>query len=90
VDKRKMEAMLFEDNGANVRDFVIVRPTLLMDYKPHGVEKVKAGWEWGVKEGQDKGPQMGYTVGRRDVGQWTFENVIQQGGWEGKCISLSY
>jgi hypothetical protein len=90
IDKRKMEEMLFEDNGANVRDFVILRPTLLMDYKPYGVQAVKAGWEWGVKTAEEKGPQMGYTIGRQDVGQWAFENVIQQGGWEGKCVSLSY
>ncbi|KAF2708686.1 hypothetical protein K504DRAFT_433109 [Pleomassaria siparia CBS 279.74] len=93
IDKRKMEAFLFEDNGVHFRDFVVIRPTLLMDYKPYGLDSVRAGWEWGVggaeKNGvKEPGPQMGYTIGRKDVGNWTFVKVIQEGGWEGKCISL--
>ncbi|KAF2789902.1 hypothetical protein K505DRAFT_283589 [Melanomma pulvis-pyrius CBS 109.77] len=90
VDKRKMEALLFNDKGVHVRDFVVVRPTLLMDYQPCGIETVKAGWEWGVKTGEEPGPALGYTVGRKDVGEWVFQEVIQKGGWEGKCVSLCY
>jgi len=67
-----------------------VRPTLLWDNEPYGVDKVAAGWEWGVKKGEEAGPKMGYTIGRRDVGEWTFQNVIQGEGCEGKCYSLCY
>jgi len=90
ADKRKMEAFLFQDGGVHFRDFVIVRPTLLWDNEPYGVDKVAAGWEWGVKKGEEAGPKMGYTIGRRDVGEWTFQNVIQGEGCEGKCYSLCY
>ena len=94
-DKRRAEHLLVNDDGAHIRDCVVVRPTLLTDAAPQGVEHVRAGWEWkgaGIeKEGvKEPGPQMGWTVGRKDVGAFMFENVIREGGWEGRCVSLTY
>jgi hypothetical protein len=94
-DKKKAENLLINDDGRHIRDCVIVRPTLLTDSKMCGVDKLRAGWEWkgaetereGVKE---EGPQLGWTVGRKDVGGFVFEKVIQEGGWEGRCVSLTY
>jgi hypothetical protein len=94
-DKRKAELLLVNDGGKHIRDCVIVRPTLLTDAAPIGVDKMRVGWEWkgtetekaGVKEA---GPQLGWSVGRKDVGAWVFEKVIQEGGWEGRCVSLTY
>ncbi|KAF2870698.1 hypothetical protein BDV95DRAFT_638427 [Massariosphaeria phaeospora] len=83
LDKKKMEAHIFNDKGANVRDFVVVRPTLLTDNEPKGLESMRVGWEWGVRQGQEPGPQLGYAVGRQDVGGWAFRKAIVEGGWEG-------
>ena len=51
-----------------------VRPTLLTDGEPVGQDKIRVGTE--------KSPEMGYTISRRDVGTWVFENVVQNGGTE--------
>lgn len=89
-DKKEMEKTLFQDGGKHIRDFVIIRGALYVDGKPRGIDSVKSGWEWGVKEGEAPGPNVGYTIGRKDLGEWVFRKVIAEGGWEGKCISLSY
>lgn len=85
------------DAGQHVRDFVIVRPTLLTDAEPKGVQGVKVGWEWGaageenVKDGvPEPGPMLGYSIGRKDVGEWMLRKVVVEGGWEGRCVSLTY
>lgn len=95
ADKKKMEELLFTAaRDQRIADFVIVRPTLLTDGAPKGTAKVRAGWEWGMQgmEGRQaqKGPELGWTIGRTDVGAWIFEEVIRNGGWEGKCVSLTY
>ncbi|KAJ4289243.1 hypothetical protein N0V90_011585 [Kalmusia sp. IMI 367209] len=90
ADKRAMEQLILGHGGAHIRNFAIVRPTALTDAKEVGVENVRAGWEWGVEtEGKEDGPAIGWTVGRRDVGAWIFRKVIAEGGWEGRCISLT-
>jgi hypothetical protein len=92
-DKAKTEALALNDRGRHVRDCVIVRPTLLTD-AVMGIESVRAGWEWGALdiEGKEEGPgpALGWSVGRRDVGEWVFRKCIVEGGWEGRCVSLTY
>ncbi|OCL05512.1 hypothetical protein AOQ84DRAFT_379514 [Glonium stellatum] len=96
ADKRKMEHLLFNAaSDSSIRDFFIVRPTLLTDGVAKGTEKVRAGWEWGIKgvQGREEeaGPQLGYTIGRTDVGNWIFEQLVTNGEkWGGKVISLTY
>lgn len=95
VDKKTMERLVFQSKGHQIRDFVIVKPTLLKDCAPKGLDKVKAGWVWGVPDGQGKGMDdgeaaLGYGIGRTDVGNWIFEEVIRKSGYEGKCASLTY
>jgi hypothetical protein len=89
-----MEELVFKDKGRHVRDFVVMRPLILTDGKARGDSGLRVGWEWGVdggeERGEEKGPEIGYYVGRRDVGRWTFEKVICEGGWEGKCVYLTY
>lgn len=95
ADKRGMEQVVLGDKGEHV-DFVIVRPTALVD-GAKGVDKVRSGWEWGlqgekacVEKEKEVGPAIGWTIGRTDVGAWIFKNVVEEGGWEGKCVSLTY
>jgi hypothetical protein len=94
-DKKKTEALVLADRGRHTRDFVIVRPTLLMNGNTKGLQAVKYGWEWagqemernGVKE---PGPMLGYGISRKDVGLFIYRKVMVEGGWEGKCVSLTY
>jgi hypothetical protein len=99
ADKKRMEEVVVADRGAHVRDFVVVRPLLLTDGEARGEGGLRVGWEWGAvdrtgRNGQvvetEPGPAVGYYVGRRDVGTWTFKKVIVEGGWEGKCVYLTY
>jgi len=94
-DKKRMEQLLFgAAKDDSIRDFVVMRPTLLTDGVARGLEKVRAGWEWGIRgvEGREKeqGPALGYTVGRTDVGEWIFHEVVKKGGFHGKCVTLTY
>ncbi|KAH7393552.1 hypothetical protein BKA64DRAFT_755810 [Cadophora sp. MPI-SDFR-AT-0126] len=94
ADKKRMEELALKDKGTHVRDFVIMRPLFLTDGMANGNSVLKMGWEWGVEGVEDRleepGPVIGYTVSRKDVGTWIFEKVICQGGWEGKCVYLTY
>lgn len=95
-DKRNMEKLMLADKGAHVSDVVIVRPSVLTDGVEKGVAAVRVGWEWGQdgEPGEERereaGPQIGWTVSRRDVGGWVFRKVIVEGGWEGRCVCITY
>lgn len=98
ADKRRMEALILADRRAHVRDFVLIRPPFLTDGEALGKEKIKVGWEWGIEDDdragkervKEPGPRIGWTISRKDLGAWTFENVVQEGGWEGRCVTMSY
>lgn len=95
-DKKRMEELLVEGSrGADpVCDFVVVRPTLLVDGAARGREQVRVGWERasGATAGEEgPGPAVGYTVSRADVGRWVFEEVVKGGRtWVGRCVTLTY
>ena len=94
ADKKRLETLVFADKGQHFDNFVIMRPLLLTDGAPKGEAGLRVGWEWGVESAthteKEPGPAIGYTVSRKDVGIWTFENAIVRGGWEGKCVYLTY
>ncbi|KAF4953243.1 hypothetical protein FSARC_12437 [Fusarium sarcochroum] len=94
ADKKRMEEVVMGDKGKHIRDFVIMRPLVLTDGEAKGDGQLRMGWEWGIDGGKDKaeepGPAIGYYVSRKDVGKWTFDKVVAQGGWEGKCVYLTY
>ncbi|KAF4467994.1 hypothetical protein FALBO_5135 [Fusarium albosuccineum] len=86
-NKKNMEKVVMEDGGKHVRDFVIMRPLFLTDGAARGDDHLRVGWEWGIDRGEDEvkepGPVIGYYISRKDVGEWTFNHVIAQGGREG-------
>lgn len=94
VDKKNMERLVQGSVEETTRGYTIVRPTLLTDGQARGLDKVRAGWEYGNRQheavAQEHGPECGYTIGRRDVGEWVFQQVIVEGGWEGRCVSLTW
>lgn len=68
-----------------IRGVVIVRASLLTNGPALGKANVRAGSE--------KNPAVGYTISREDVGQWVFENVIQdelRDRWAGEKVTLTY
>jgi hypothetical protein len=93
-DKMKMEKLVKGDGGVHTRGFVIIRPAIMTDGAERGLDKIRAGWRWGVADGakteQEPGYTTGWTVGKRDLGEWVFRKVIVEGGWEGRCVSLCY
>ena len=94
ADKLRTELLIKADGGRHVRDFVLMRPSLLVG-EPRGVDQLNVGWVWGVKKGEagrtdELGPKIGYTIAKKDLGAWIYENAILEGGWEGKCVSWVY
>lgn len=99
-DKGIMEKILTttaNETDSPVGDFAVVRPTLLNDSPAQGLAKVRAGWVWADVESQDKlargekekGPEMGYSISRIDVGSWIFDKLVIGDGMYGRCSSLT-
>ena len=91
ADKKVMEESVEKAKAEGViRDFVIVKASLLTDGKKLGLDKVRVGWEGGEADG--KGPAVGYTVSREDVGGFIFEEVIHKSKAEyfGKKVTVTY
>jgi hypothetical protein len=93
-DKIRLEEAVFDDRGQHVRDFVVIRPPFLLDVAERGLKAIKVGWVWGVESGQNRekelGQHIGWYIGKKDLGRWVFEKVIREGGWEGRCVNLTY
>ncbi|KAF1809565.1 hypothetical protein P152DRAFT_370274, partial [Eremomyces bilateralis CBS 781.70] len=94
ADKRKMEALIFDnqptEGKGHAYEFVIIRPTLLTDGNYKGLDKVNVGWENPDQTGD--GPAMGYSISRKDVGQWIFETIVKdgkKGQYNNKCVTLT-
>lgn len=88
-DKSNMEKILTDSmvgtTEAWIRGVVIVRSSLLTNGPALGKAKLRVGSE--------RKPAVGYTISREDVGQWVFENVIQDESrdrWAGEKVSLTY
>ena len=79
ADKIRMEKAVEEyvassGEECTIGGYVFVRPSLLMDGKSKGSQKVRVGVE--------SQPAVGYTINRNDVGLWLFENLVEGEGAE--------
>jgi len=89
VDKRVMEELVCAQRQKpaaerTVGEFTIVRPTLLMDGNGVGVAKIRYGLE--------SNPALGWTIDRKDVGNWLFEKGIKPadlGEFKDQAVSLT-
>ncbi|CAD0092883.1 unnamed protein product [Aureobasidium vineae] len=89
IDKRIMEQLVWEqkdkpDAESVIGEFAIVRSTLLMDGNGVGVENVRYGLE--------SNPALGWTIDRKDVGNWLFEKgvkPVELGEFKNQAISLT-
>lgn len=86
-----MEALILAEAAKSaderaIRDFVVVRPSLLTNGPRLGTGKVRIGEECGK-------PAVGYTISREDVGGWIFDEMVNGDGREkfaGKMVSITY
>lgn len=89
VDKRVMEDLVCAQREKStaertVSEFVIVRPTLLMNGSGIGVARVRYGLE--------SNPALGWTIDRKDVGNWLFEKgvkPVELGEFKDQAVSLT-
>ena len=90
-DKKIMEKLIEEAKAeGSIGDFVIVRASLLTNGKREGLAKTRVGWEGGEADG--KGPAVGYTISREDVGGFIFDEVVnnQTPKFHGKKLTVTY
>ncbi|KAF3933244.1 hypothetical protein ABW19_dt0204111 [Dactylella cylindrospora] len=108
IDKGKLEEAVVDAAKKGIyRDFIIVRPSLLTDGKAthgdvkvgySGSEKKSGKGELTLAEGGSgwksvKGVAVGYTISRKDVGAWIFEEAVVNGGGNGflgQRVTLTY
>ncbi|KAH8809123.1 hypothetical protein F5884DRAFT_394361 [Xylogone sp. PMI_703] len=87
-DKKKMEEVITAYEG----NWVLVRPSFLIDGKGKGIHAVRVGFEIPGNTQLSK-KEIGYVITREDVGNWMFEELIRNGGnpkWDKKIVSITY
>ncbi|KAL8739122.1 MAG: hypothetical protein Q9181_000151 [Wetmoreana brouardii] len=93
ADKKVLEDRIVEAKEKNlIRDFVIVRASLLVNGQTNGRKEIKVGWE-GKAPGQlGNGAAVGYTITREDVGFFVFDSIIAKNGADltGKKVSITH
>lgn len=86
-DKKVMERLACEEmekpvGERGIQNYSIVRPSLLTDGEGDGLENVRAGFE--------EAPAVGYTISRKQVGRWMFENLVcQESEYVGKVVAIT-
>jgi nucleoside-diphosphate-sugar epimerase len=93
-DKKKMEKLMHHGEG-KARNWVLIRPSFLVDGKSKGMEKIRVSTETpgaSPNEGEKQSVAIGYTISREDVGLWIFEECVNANGskWKGKMVTLTY
>lgn len=83
----RMEAVVLDEAKSAesvISNFVMVRPSLLMNGKALGGSKIRVG--------TDAKPAVGYTIARDDVGLWMFGNLVQgdNSRYLGETPSITY
>lgn len=93
ADKKRLEEQveLAKTEGL-IRDFVVVRPSLLIDGQTQGRKEVRVGWEGKTPGELGEGAAVGYTITREDVGHFVFDSVIAKNGadYAGKKVSITH
>lgn len=85
ADKKAMEERLI---ASEEKGWTIVRPSLLTN--GHATEgRVRVGVE-DPKSGKLESKAVGYTISREDVGRWMWEDVLKNGGYADKVVTITY
>ena len=86
-DKRVMERLIREEiekqaDERGIQNCSVIRPSLLTDGEGDGLENVQVGFE--------ESPVVGYTISRKQVGRWIFENLVcKDSKYVGKVVSIT-
>lgn len=93
-DKKNMEKLMHHGEG-RARNWVLVRPSFLVDGESKGMEKIRVSTETpsaSAKDQEKESVAIGYTISREDVGLWIFEECVNANGskWKGKMVTLTY
>jgi hypothetical protein len=91
-DKKKMEDVMISAEGKR-RNWVLVRPSLLVDGEAKGLREVRSSAAVpGVEEKRQESTAIRYTIRRDDVGLWIVEQCVKKdaGEWHGKMVTLTY
>jgi nucleoside-diphosphate-sugar epimerase len=93
-DKKKMEKLMHHGEG-KARNWVLIRPSFLVDGESKGMEKIRVSTETpgaSPKEQEKESVAIGYAISREDVGLWIFEECVKVNGskWKGKMVTLTY
>jgi nucleoside-diphosphate-sugar epimerase len=93
-DKKNMEKLMHHGEG-KARNWVLVRPSFLVDGGSKGLEKIRVSTETpgaSAKEQEKESVAIGYTISREDVGLWIFEECVKAKGskWNRKMVTLTY
>lgn len=99
ADTAAMEKLVVrtaKEGDSPLGGYVMMRPPLLTDGEPRGAQSLRVGWvrhddDLGSSEERGTGPVIGYTVARRDLAAWVFDQVVQGGPrWVGRCVNVTY
>ncbi|KAL8908888.1 MAG: hypothetical protein Q9171_005260 [Xanthocarpia ochracea] len=93
-DKLEMEALLQAEvakpaEERMITNFVAVRPSFLTDGARLGTDKIRLGEE----VGETAAPAVGYTISRKDLGGWMFDELLDGQGkdkYAGKMVTITY
>lgn len=89
-DKKVLQDKLAEhvqlpEYERGVWGYVNVKASLLMDGEGKGLQA--------VREGVEERPAVGYTIQRKDVGEWMFERLVRgevRGKWVNGSVTVTY
>jgi hypothetical protein len=89
-----MEKLMHRGEG-KARNWVLIRPSFLVDGESKGMEKIRVSTETpgaSPNEREKESVAIGYTISRGDVGLWIFEECVKANGlkWNGKMVALTY
>ena len=92
-DKKKMEKLMHHGEG-KARNWVLIRPSFLVDGESKGMEKIRISTETpgaSLKEQEKESVAIGYKISREDLGLWIFEECVNANGskWKGEMVTLT-
>ncbi|KAK7402576.1 hypothetical protein QQX98_011681 [Neonectria punicea] len=77
--------------------YIMLRPPLLTHGPMKGTKSLRVGWIWEddmyrIKDQEEHGVEIGYTVSRQDLARWISEQLVTGDFqiWKGRCVNLTY
>lgn len=95
LEEEARKSKIGGDDGDVTGGCVVVRPSHLSEGKRLGVGKIRVGVEYLVPRGKGKREDVltiGYSISKKDVGGWIFEECVVKGATErvGGRWSITY